>query len=139
MNSLKISSFMEKKAQLAFKKQVIFIEATSEGLITLRGVLVISSCFSFTLRTMFNSSLGGLNSRIQIFFFKIQLLYLLTYFSYLFLVVWLLIACSFLSFFCLCCVSYELSWCLVMVLRMLGYYASICFSLVKIWDTFAFI
>ena len=75
----------------------------------------------------------------SIFFSKIQLLYLLTYFSYLFSVVWLLFACTFLSFFCLFCISYELGWFLVMVLRMLGYCASICFSLVKIWDTFAFI
>ena len=59
VHSLKISSFMEKKAQLAFQKRVIFIRATSEGLITLRGVLVISSRFYFPFRTMFNSSLGG--------------------------------------------------------------------------------
>ena len=49
---------------------------------------------------------------------KIQLLYLLTCFSYLFLDVWFLFACVFLFFFCLFCVSYELSWCLVIVLRM---------------------
>ena len=71
---------------------------------------------------------------------KIQFLYLLTCFSYLFSIVWLLFACAFLSFFFyLFCVSYELGWCLVMILRMLGYCASIFFSLVKIWDTFAFI
>ena len=35
-------------------------------------------------------------------------MYLITYFSYFFLVVWLLFACVFLSFFCLFCVSYEL-------------------------------
>ena len=49
---------MEKKAQLAFHKQVIFIGANFEGLITLRGVLVIPFCFCFTLRTIFISSLG---------------------------------------------------------------------------------
>ena len=60
-----------------------------------------------------------MNSGILFFFFsKIQLLYLVTYFSYFFLVVWLLFACVFLSFYCLLCVSYELSWCLVIVLRM---------------------
>ena len=32
------------------------------------------------------------------------------------LVVWLF-ECVFLSFFCLFCVSYELDWCIVMVLR----------------------
>ena len=50
--SLHISSFLEKKAQLAFQKRVIFIGATSKGLITLRGVIFISSCFYFTLRAM---------------------------------------------------------------------------------------
>ena len=55
-HSLYISSFMEKKAQLAFEKQVIFIEATSRGLITLRGVLIIHFYFCFTLTIMFNSS-----------------------------------------------------------------------------------
>ena len=69
----------------------------------------------------------------SIFFSKIQLLYLLTCYSYLFSVVWLLFACTFLYFFCLFCISYELGWFLVMVLRMLGY------CLAKIWDTFAFI
>ena len=34
---------------------------------------------------------------------------------------------TFLSFFCLFCVSYELGWCLVMDLRMLWYCASIFF------------
>ena len=33
----------------------------------------------------------------------------------------------------------DIGWCLVMVLRMLWYCASICFSSIKIWDTFAFI
>ena len=33
----------------------------------------------------------------------------------------------FLSFSCLFCVSYKLGWCLVMVLRMLGYCAQIVF------------
>ena len=50
---------MEKKTQLAFHKQVILIRAASEGLITLRGVFIIHSCFCFTLRTMFNSSFPG--------------------------------------------------------------------------------
>ena len=59
MHSLHISSLMEKKAQLAFHKRVIFIGATSGGLRTLRGVLVIPSCLCFTLRTMLISSLGG--------------------------------------------------------------------------------
>ena len=115
VHSLHISRFMEKKQQLALHKQVIFIGATSGGLITLRGVLVIQSCFCFTLRAMSISSLGG---EIQefIFFLKIQLLYLLNCFSYFFLVVCLLFACVFLSsFFCLFCVSYELGWCLVIV------------------------
>ena len=88
---------------------------------------------------MFNSSLGANSSFEFKIFSKIQLLYLLTCFSYFFSVVWLLFACSFISFFCLFCVSYELGWCLVMVLRMLRYCALVCFSLVKIWDTFAFI
>ena len=57
VHSLHISSFMEKKAQLAFQKQAIFNGATSEDLITPRGALIIHSCFCFTLRTMFNSSL----------------------------------------------------------------------------------
>ena len=80
---------------------------------------------------MFNSSLGR---RVEIQEFKkknilkIKILYLLTCFSYLFLVVWLLFAGAFLYFFCLFCVSYELGWCLVMVLRMLWYCASNCFS-----------
>ena len=39
---------------------------------------------------------------------KIQLLYLLTSVSYVFLVVWLLFACVFLSLFCLFRVSYDL-------------------------------
>ena len=110
-------SFMGYKTQLAFHKQVILIGAVSGGLITLKGVLIIHYCFCFTLRTMFNS----------IFFSKMQLLYLLTYFSYLFSVVWLLNACDFISFFCLFCVSYDLGWCLVMVLRMLWYCAQIVF------------
>ena len=42
-----------------FHVTTIFIGATFEGLITLRGVLVIPSCFRFTLRTMFISSLEG--------------------------------------------------------------------------------
>ena len=49
-----------------------------------------------------------------------------------------LFACVFLSFFCLFCVSYELGWFLVMVLRMLWYCDQIVF-LVKICDTIAFI
>ena len=63
----------------------------------------------------------------SIFFSKIQLLYLLTCFIYLFSVVWLLFACDFFSFFCLFCVSYELGWYLVMVFRMLWYCAQIVF------------
>ena len=43
VHSLHISSHMEKKAQLAFHKQVILIRAASEGLITLKGVLIIHS------------------------------------------------------------------------------------------------
>ena len=92
---------MEKKAQLAFQKRAIFIGAASEGLITLKGVLIIHSCFCLTLRTMFNSSLGGwiqvLNS---IFFYKIQLLYLLIYFSYCFIYLGCLYVFFFLSFVC---------------------------------------
>ena len=114
VQSLHISTFMEKKSQLAFQKQVILIGATSGGLITLRRVLVISFCFCFTLRTIFKSSFvcvcvggggkGGIEGMTSSFKFKkisqIQLLYLLTYFSYLFSVVWLLFSCNFLSFFC---------------------------------------
>ena len=79
MQSLKISSFMEKKAQLAFHKQVILIRAASKGLISLRGVLIIHSFFCFTLRTMFNLSFfffwgggggGGGEFKNSIFFFK---------------------------------------------------------------------
>ena len=51
-----ISNFMENMIKLGCHKQVIFIGASFGGLITLRGVLVISSCFYFTLRIMFNSS-----------------------------------------------------------------------------------
>ena len=40
-------------------KQALFIGATSGDLISLGGVLVILSCFCFTLRTMFISSLRG--------------------------------------------------------------------------------
>ena len=89
---------------------------------------------------MFNSSLGvGGEFKNSIFFSKIQLLYLLTCFSYLFLVVWFLFACVFLSFFfCLFCVSYELSWCLVIVIRMHWFLCLNCF-LSQIWDTFAFL
>ena len=47
---------LDKKEPLACHKKVIFIQASSRGLITLRGVLIIASCFYFTLRTMFNSS-----------------------------------------------------------------------------------
>ena len=126
---------MEKKAQLAFHKQVILTGATFEGLITLKGVLMIHYCFCFTLRTMFNSNLGGggggggggwcVISRIHKFFSKIQLLYLLTYFSCCFICLGCLDVFFFLLLFY---VSYELGWCLVMVLRMLWYYASNCFS-----------
>ena len=123
VQSLHISTFMEKKSQLVFQKKVTLIGATSGGLITLRRVLVISFCFCFTLRTIFKSSfvcvcLGGgggggvkvgregMNSSFKFKnFSQIQLLYLLTYFSYLFSVVWLLFSCDFLSFFC-CFVSY---------------------------------
>ena len=59
VHSLHISSFVEKEAQRAFHKQVIFIGATSGGLITLMGVLVIPSCFCFTSRTMLISRMGG--------------------------------------------------------------------------------
>ena len=59
VHSIYISSFLEKMAKLACHKRVIFIGATSEGLITLKGVFVISSYFYCTLRAMFNSSLGG--------------------------------------------------------------------------------
>ena len=52
-------SFMGKKAQLKFHKQVILIRVVFGGLITLKGVLIIHYCFCFKLRTMFNSSLGG--------------------------------------------------------------------------------
>ena len=115
-HSLYISSFMEKKAQLAFEKQVIFIEATSRGLITLRGVLIIHFYFCFTLTIMFNSSFvwgggGGVdvvNSCFEFnFFFKsnfcISLLVLVISFQ--------LFGCYlhvFFSFFC-CFVS-HMSW-----------------------------
>ena len=69
VHSMYISSFMKKKAQLALHKRVIFIGGSFGGLITLRGVIVISSCFYFTLRTMFNSSLEG-EFKNSIFFFK---------------------------------------------------------------------
>ena len=86
MHSMYISSFMEKKAQLACHKQEIFIGANSKGLINLKEVLVISFCFYFTLRTMFQFKFGGdgefKNSKK--IFSKIQLLYLLTCFSYFF-------------------------------------------------------
>ena len=59
VHSLHISSFMKKTTQLAIHKQVILIGVASGGLIILRGVLIIHSCFCVTLRTMFNSSLGG--------------------------------------------------------------------------------
>ena len=59
VRSMYVSSFMEKKIQHACHKQVIFIGDDFRGLITLRGVLFISSCFYLTLRTIFNSSLGG--------------------------------------------------------------------------------
>ena len=104
----------------------ILIRGASGGLITLKGVLIIHYCFCFTLRTMFKLSLGRSIQEFN-FFSKIQLLYLLTCFSFLFSVVWLSIACAFLSFFCLFRVSYELGWCLVMVLRMLWYCAQIVF------------
>ena len=39
---------------------ISLIGATSGDLINLRGVLIILSCFCFTLRTMFITSLGGL-------------------------------------------------------------------------------
>ena len=53
-------------------KRAIFIGATSRDLINLRGVLIIHSCFCFTLRTMFISSLGGAFKKIikKIFFFQ---------------------------------------------------------------------
>ena len=69
VHSMYISSFMEKKAQLALHKRVIFIRGSFGGLITLRGVIVISSCLYFTLRTMFNSSLEG-EFKNSIFFFQ---------------------------------------------------------------------
>ena len=122
VHSMYISSFMETRAQLSYHKQVIFIKATSGGLITLKGVLAISYCFYFTLRTTFNSSLVGVSEfKYSIFFSKIQLLYFLTCFSYFFSFVWLFFACTFLSFFCLFRVSYELGWSLIIVLRMFCY------------------
>ena len=123
-HSLHISSIMEKKAQLPVHKQVILIGDAFGGLIILREVFIINYFFCFTLRTMFNSSLGGEFKNSPFFFSKIQLLYLLTYFSYLFSIIWLLFVCSFLSFFYFFCVSYELSWCLIMVLRMVGHYVA---------------
>ena len=39
VHSLQMSSFMEKKAQLTFHKQVIFIGATFRALCTIKGVL----------------------------------------------------------------------------------------------------
>ena len=133
-HSLHISSFME-KAQLAFHKQVILIGAASGGLIILKGVLIIHSCFCFTLRTMFNSTLvggmgvvDGVNSSFGFkFFSKIQLLYLLTCFSYLFFNCLVVICMCFSFFLLLFCISYELGWSLVMVLRMLWYCAQIVF------------
>ena len=128
-----ISRFKEKNAQLAWQKQVILIGGASRGLITLKGVLVFSSCFYFTLRTMFNSSLGG-EFKNSILFSKTQLLYLLTCFSYLFSVIWLLFVCAFLYFVCF-------------VSHMFGLVPSNAFEsalvfffifLVKNWDTFAF-
>ena len=56
VHSRNISSFMEKKAQHACHKKIIFIGATSGGLITLRGVLVVNSYFYFMLRAIFNPS-----------------------------------------------------------------------------------
>ena len=40
MHSRHISSFMEKKTQLAFQKRVIFIGGASGGLIVLRGLVL---------------------------------------------------------------------------------------------------
>ena len=48
----------DKRHNLHVTSKPIFTGATSGGLITLKGVLVILSCFHFTLRTMFISSLG---------------------------------------------------------------------------------
>ena len=65
-------------------KRAIFIGATFRDLINLRGVLIIHSCFCFTLRTMFISSLEGAfkkSLRKKKKKSKIQLLYLLICFS----------------------------------------------------------
>ena len=52
-------NFYRNKDTTCMSKQVIFIRAASKGLITLRRVLIIRSCFCFTLKTMFNLSWGG--------------------------------------------------------------------------------
>ena len=70
VHSLHISSFMEKKTQLAFHKKVIFIRATFGGLRTLRGILINPSCFCFTLRTMFILSLGVKSKFKNLIFFQ---------------------------------------------------------------------
>ena len=59
-----------------------------------------------------------MNSRIQKFFFFQKYNFCISLLVLVISVVRLLFSCVFLSFFCLFCVSHELGWCLVMVLRM---------------------